>query len=314
MKRFALASLALGITMLLSAGHLAAQTPVETNQNTANMLVTVMAQHGNNPPTIGADDVMVYEGKVRDKVVDWVPAQGQHASLQLFVLIDDSSNISLGSQLDDIRQFILAQPPSTLVGIAYMQNGVAQIAQNLTVDHDQAAKALRLPLGIRGANASPYFSLSDLAKRWPAANNDRREIILVSDGIDWYYGSYDLLDPYLSAAIDDLQKANIVTYTIYTPGVGHYSHNYWSTYWGQLYMARVAEETGGESYYTGMVGAPVSYVPYLDDITQHLGHQYLLSFLPKPQKKTGLQPVRLMTEVPNADLASANRVLVQGTP
>lgn len=314
MKKFRFTSLVLGVAALLAVGSLAAQSAANPNETPAHMVVTVMAQHGTNPPNVGQDDVMVYEGKVRDKVVDWVPAQGQNATLQLFVLIDDSSNISLGSQLDDIRQFILAQPPSAQVGVAYMQNGIAQVAQNLTSNHDQAAKALRLPLGSRGANASPYFSLSDLAKRWPAAENSRREILMVSDGIDWYYGSYDMLDPYLSAAIEDLQKAGIVTYTIYTPGVGHFSRNYWSTYWGQLYLARVAEETGGESYYTGMVGAPVSYVPYLDDITHHLGHQYLLSFIPKPQKKTGLQPVRLMTEVPNADLASANRVLVQGTP
>jgi hypothetical protein len=305
-------NLAVSLAILLAAGGLAAETSASANQAPAQMVVTVLAQHGTNPPTLGREDVMVLEGKVRDKVVDWVPAQGNQAGLQFFVLIDDAANISLGSQLDDIRQFILAQPASAQVGVAYMQNGIARIEQNLTTDHAQAAKALRLPLGIRGVNASPYFSLSDLVKRWPASGS-RREILLVSDGIDLYYGSDDMLDPYLAQTIEDLQKANIVVYAIYTPGVGHYARSYWSTYWGQLYMARVAEETGGESYYIGMFGAPVSYVPYLDDITHQLGHQYLLSFLPKPQKKTGLQPVRLMTEVPNADLVSAHRVLVQGT-
>ena len=43
-----------------------------------------------------------------------------------------------------------------------MQNGSAQIVQNLTADHPLAAKSVRLPMGIAGVNASPYFSLENL--------------------------------------------------------------------------------------------------------------------------------------------------------
>jgi hypothetical protein len=155
--------------------------------------------------------------------------------------------------------------------------------------------------------------LSDLIKRWPAGNN-RREVLMVSDGIDLYYGTNDMLDPYLEQTIEDAQKANVVVFAIYSPGVGHYGHSYWSTYWGQLYLARVAEETGGESYYIGMMGAPVSFIPYLDEVNHRLGRQYLLTFLAKPEKKATLQSVRLMTEVPNAELVAADRVLVPATP
>jgi hypothetical protein len=303
----------LGLTMLFEAGSLVGQTTPATSGTPVQMVVSVEARHGMNVPTINPEDVMVYEGHERDKVVDWVPAQGDHSGLEFFVLLDDSSSISLGSQLEDIRQFILAQPATTQIGVAYMRDGIADVVQNLTLDHAQAAKALRLPLGIRGVNASPYFSLSDLVKRWPPSNN-RREVLMVSDGIDLYYGSNDMLDPYLSETIDDLQKAGVVVYAIYSPGVGHFGHSYWTSYWGQLYLARVAEETGGESYYIGMFGAPVSFIPYLDDVTHRLGHQYLLSFLAKPEKKAGLRPVRLMTEVPNAELVSADRVFMPATP
>ena len=303
----------LGLILCFAAASLVAQTTPAAMGTTAHLVVSVEARHGSNVPTIERDDVMVYEGHERDQVTDWVPAQGEHAGLELFVLLDDASNISLGSQLEDIRQFIVAQPASTQIGVAYMQDGIARIAQNLTPDHAQAAKALRLPLGIRGVNASPYFSLSDLIKRWPASNN-RREVLMVSDGIDLYYGTNDMLDPYLSETIDDVQKAGVLVFAIYSPGVGHYGHSYWTSYWGQLYLARLAEESGGEAYYIGMFGAPVSFVPYLDDLNHRLGRQYLLSFLAKPQKKAGLQPVRLMTEVPNAELVSANRVFVPATP
>ncbi len=184
---------------------------------------------------------MVYEGKDRDTVTEWIPAQGDRAGLELFFCSMTDPIRSLGTQLNDIRKFIDAQPASTKIGVAYMQNGIAKIVQNLTSDHAAAAKALRLPMGMRGANGSPYFSLSDLIKRWPESNA-RREVLMVSDGIDLYYGTGDLEDPYLAEAIDDAQRAGILVSAIYTPGVGHFGHSYWQTYWGQLYLAQVADQ------------------------------------------------------------------------
>jgi hypothetical protein len=272
-------------------------------------VVTVEARRGSDVPVIQREDVMVNEGKARDQVTDWVPAQGDHAGLELFILLDDSSNTTIGNQLNDIRKFIEGQPESTQIGVAYMRNGSAHIEQKLTADHALASKAIRLPAGIVGGNASPYFSLTDLVKHWPQSNN-RREVIMVSDGIDRYYGSGDLLDPYLSAAIEDAQKAGIIVSAIYTPGIGHFGHSYYRTYWGQIYLSKVAEETGGESYYIGFTGPPVAFAPYLNDLANRLTHQYLLTFVAKPGKKAGLRSVKITTEVPNADLVSASNVYV----
>ncbi|HVN18321.1 MAG TPA: hypothetical protein VMU05_06090 [Dongiaceae bacterium] len=274
-----------------------------------HLTVTVEPKHGASVPEIRTQDVLVYEGKDRDQVTEWIPAQGDRAGLELFILIDDESSTSLGSQLEDIRQFINSQPASTKIGVAYMQNGIARIMQNPTNDHAQAAKALRLPLGSAGANSSPYFSLSDLVKKWPATN-DRRSVLMISDGIDRYYGTGDLQDPYLEAAIDDAGKAGIVVSAIYTPGVGHFGHSYWQNYWGQLYLSQLADKTGGEAYYLGLTGAPVTFSPYLDDLSHRLQHQYILGFLAKPEKKAGWRQVRLSTEIPNIDLVSAGRVYV----
>lgn len=278
-----------------------------------HLLVTVEARHGSNVPEVTKADVMVYEGRDRDQVTDWVPAQGEHAGLQLFILLDDGSSTNLGTQLDSLRQFINAQPASTLIGVAYMQNGSAKVEQTPTSDHALAAKALRLPLGIGGVNASPYFSLSDLIKRWPQSSV-RREVLLVTDGIDRYYGGADLQDPYLDAAIDEAHRAGIVVYAIYMPGAGHFGHSYWENYWGQLYLSRVAEETGGESYYIGFTGTPVNFEPYLADMKRHLDHQYLLTFLAKPPKKSGWQRITVTTEVSNAELVAPRSVYVAAAP
>jgi hypothetical protein len=307
-----LLSVVLGAACSLGVLGVPAQTTA-TSGVPVHTVVTIESRHGSIPPTINREDVLVHEGKERDTVTEWVPAQGENAALEFFVLLDDGSNATVGSQLEEIRQFILGQPPSAKVALAYMQNGSAQIVQNLTTDHEAVAKALRLPLGSPGVNGSPYFSLSDLVKRWPAGA-PRREVLMVSDGIDRYYGGGDDQDPYLDAAIDDAQRAGIIISAIYTPGAGHFGHSFYRTYWGQLYMAKVAEKTGGESYYVGMTGPPVAFAPYLNDQAGRLTHQYLLTFLAKPPKKAGLQSIKITSEQPSVDMVAPDRIFVPAAP
>lgn len=302
------------LSLLLLLGYVASESAMAQQTPSAggvpsHIVVTVEPKHGNEAPTIRQEDVMVFEGHDRDTVTGWTPLKGDRAGLELFVLIDDELSTMVGNQLDDIRKFINEQPASTKVGVAYMQNGTARVLQDPTSDHDQAAKVLRLPLGIGGANASPYFSLSDLVKRWPQSN-ERRAVLMVSDGIDRYYGTGDLQDPYLEAAIDEAAKAGIIVSAIYSPGAGHYGHSYWQNYWGQIYLSELADRTGGEAYYIGFTGAPVTFTPYLDSLNRRLGNQYLLEFLAKPPKKAGWAQIRLRTEVQNVDLVSAGRAWV----
>jgi hypothetical protein len=302
--RLAVTALAVGLSSVAAQEVSSTGVPV-------HMVVTVEPRHGSNVPVINREDVMVYQGRDRAKVTDWLALQGDHAALQLFILIDDSANTSLGSQLEDIRQFINAQPATTAIGVAYMRNGIADVLQNPTNDHTQAAKALRLPFGDPGASASAYFSVSDLIKRWPETPV-RREILMVSDGIDRYWGSGPS-DPYVDSTIEDAQRAGVIIFSIYMPGGGHFGHSFWRINWGQNYLSQISDETGGESYYLGF-GAPVSFAPYLDDLTHRLTRQYLLTFLAKPEKKAGFQQVKLRTEVPNAELVAADRVYVPVGP
>jgi hypothetical protein len=297
---------------LISAllGSLAIAQPAPTASGIpVHMIVTVEPKKGSEVPAVNREDVMVFERKIRDQVTDWIPAQGDHAGLEFFVLIDDGVSSALDTQLVDIKKFIVTLPPAALVGVAYMQNGIARIEQSPTTDHDLAAKSVRLPLGYFGANGSPYFSLSDLAKRWQP-NGNRHEVLMISSGADPYYGSGDTDDPYLSAAIGDCQRAGIPVSAIYTPGAGHFGHSYWLNYWGQIYLSKLTEETGGEGYYIGFIGAAPDFSPYLKDAAERLNHQYLLTFPAQPPKKSGLQQVKLRTELHNVDLVSADAVYV----
>jgi hypothetical protein len=299
-------------SLLASVEFIAAQESPAPSGPAVNLVVTVEARHGSNVPEITRDDVMAYEGRERDRITGWLPLKGDHAGLEFIILLDDSASVSLGSQLEDLRQFINAQPPTTKVGVAYMQNGTAQIAQNPTNDHALAGKALRLPFGNPGASASPYFSLGDLIKRWPASE-ERHEVLMITDGIDRYWGSGPD-NAYVDQVIEQAQRAGLIVFSIYTPGAGHYGHSYWRTYWGQNYLSQLSDESGGEAYYLIGSAPPVTFAPYLEDITRRLNNQYLLTLIAKPQKKAGMQRIKVQTEVPNAELVSADRMYVPATP
>jgi len=105
-----------------------------------HVVVTVEPRHGSSVPVINREDVMVYQGHDRARVTDWISLQGERAGLQLFILIDDAASTILGSQLEDLRQFINAQPSTTTIGVAYMRNGTAEILQNPTNDHTRTKR------------------------------------------------------------------------------------------------------------------------------------------------------------------------------
>jgi hypothetical protein len=293
-----------GISMLLLSQEAPApNVPVQVT-------VTAEALHGKGAPSLSAEDFMAYQRHERLQVTNVVSLQGDYSGLELFVLLDDASASSLATQFGDLRQFMKMQPATTAIGIGYMRNGTVDIVQSFTADHNHAAQSLRLPLSSFGAMASPYLSLSDLIKHWPG-NSMRREVVLVSSGVD-PLGGLGTVDPYLDSAIEDAQRNGIIVYAIYAPGLGHSGHSVWRMDWGQSHLAQLAEETGGEAYMLGF-GAPVSVEPYLADITEHLGHQFRVTFLMKPGKKPEFQDVRFVTEVANAELVSAHRVYVPGS-
>ena len=58
-----------------------AQQGAAPNGIPVHMIVTVEPKHGANAPVINREDVMVYEGRDRDTVTDWVPLQGDRADV-----------------------------------------------------------------------------------------------------------------------------------------------------------------------------------------------------------------------------------------
>jgi hypothetical protein len=156
--------------------------------------------------------------------------------------------------------------------------------------------------------ASPWLSLSDLIRRWPATSA-RREIVMITSGLD-PLGGMGSVNPYLDTAIEQAQRNEVIVYAIYTPTAGHAGHSFFLLTWGQNHLAQLAEETGGEAYMLGF-GPPVSFAPWLDEISGHVQHQYRVTFPMDAGQKGGLRAVRFATEVPNAELTAASRVYVK---
>ena len=287
----------------------AAPTAFTQEVGTARAVVTANTRSNEVAPVIPRDSVTVRADRKPQEISGWTPLRGSNAGLQLVLLIDDSARSSLGLQLNDLRNFINAMPPSTQIAIAYMRNGSSYLAQTFTNDHAAANRALRLPIGGPGGNASPYFCLQDLVKRWPEGGDIRREVVMVTDGIDRYSGrGFNPDNPYVQSAIKDAQKAGIIVYSIYFRDAGRLDRGLYATDSGQNYLVQVSQATGGETYYQGF-GNPVSFQPFLSDIQHKLENQYELSFRATPKKD--LVSLQVKTTEPNTKLQAPTQVPVR---
>lgn len=273
-----------------------------------NMVVTLEPRRDKAIPKVDRDNLAVYQGKDQRPVTAFEPLNG--SSMQLLVLIADSSGSGFNTNIGVLKQFVNALPSTTEVGIGYMRNGMTQMAANFTSDHAAAANSIRLATGPAGADVSPYDSLTDAIKRWPKSTAKRREVIMMSSGIEGLDGGYSSSNPYVNAGIAAAQKAGVIVYCIYVPSVGHYGHSFWRMNWGQNFLSQLADETGGDSYMIGL-SAPVSIQPYLDRISTAMKNQHLLTFTARAENKAGLQPVRVVITGKDASVAAADKVYVR---
>jgi hypothetical protein len=291
-----------------------------------HVVITDQAQREDSEvPTLRQDDVRVKQGKTFLQVTQLIPASGEAATLQLFILIDDTLDSRVGNNLGDIRDFVNAQPATTSIAIGYMSNAGVNIAQNFTSDHALAAKALRLPRGNLSTMDSPYLSLISLVKGWPQ-QNVRREVLMVTDGIDRLrgetprasqlgpnfgpvYHSMPSMTPDMNSASEISQRYNVIVHSLYAVGVGRAGRSSWDLQIGLSGLSKLADETGGECFSLGTSSA-VSFKPYLERLQRIFDNQYFLVFLATPGKKPGLQRVKITTEVANAEIAAPDNVWV----
>lgn len=301
-----------------------AQAVPASSEVPVSLVLTLKGHHGADISGVNSRNLIVTEGRDRAKITDVLPLVGGRAGLELFIMMDNAREISYGTQVEDIRRFIRAQPPTTKIGVVYMDMQGPKIVQDLTADHSLAAQAVTTPLGRLANGQSPYTSLSQLIDRWPPSN-DRREVLMISNGEDFTFGDSSPDNPYLDAVIEKAQRSGIVVFTIATANAAvdlenehpflPQAQNSLSNIGprgaaiGKFYLGQLAEGTGGELYHYKS-SAPVSFAPYLADLRDRLANQYLVSFLANPREKSGLQSVKVRSELPHTGVVTAEKVYI----
>jgi len=314
--------LACGLSAMFSAALIAA-VPAQAKPQAASAgtvpittVVTVLGKNSAPPPAISKDDITVREGQVRREVLNWIPAQGDRAGLQLAIVIDDSLRKTFGSQLQALTEFITSQPPSTSVGVFYASNGTVQVGSQFNTDLAAVAKTLRMPSSAFGANSSVYQSLLQMIAGWPVTGA-RREILLFSDGYDYLRG--DRFSPDVQLTIDKAQQAGIVIHAIYAVSAGRAGYSKRVVSVGQGNLNQITDGTGGYVTFASdtprVNAAPLSASPYLSQLSLMLKNQYFLTFSTNRSKseKGDLRGIKVLTERRDVEIKAPDKVFVPGS-
>jgi hypothetical protein len=261
-------------------------------------------------PPANASGLTVSVENHKEPLSSWTPVLPANA--QVALLIDDGLRESVGRELNNLRTFLQGFPPGVEVLVGYMQNGRVIQVQPFTTDHALAATTLRLPQGLAGSSASPYFCLSDFVKNWPGTHaadpnaaptiagspsatgtQKARFVLMISNGVDPYNGSVSVTNqdsPYVQAAITDAQRAGVAVYSIYYNDAGIRGES--ASLSGQSYLQQLSEGTGGIDYFEG-TGSPVSMAPFLTQFQHAVGATYIATF----DAPAGKDPARDLVRV-----------------
>lgn len=291
------------IALLMGANCIAQNEP---GTGHGRAVITVFSKHNEVAPNVSQQNVSARVNGKEGNITAWAPFKSADDRLELVLMIDGGAR-NLGRQLDEIQQFVQKIGPNTKIAIAYMENGRAAIAGPLTADHQRAMRALHLPAG---PSSNPYFSLSDLAQRWPSQDPAaRREVIMLSDGVDPNNRRFDPDDPYVQSAIKDSVRAGLVVYNIYWRSRFEGGEGSLESNGGQSLLGEVASATGGNNYWVG-TDNPVSFQPFFEDLMRRFANQYDLRFTAHLDRKASVDTFKIKIEGLSLQVTAPQQVFV----
>jgi hypothetical protein len=280
-------------------------------QKWGQAIVTVLPSHeSNDPAAVNLADLKLRVDGKPSTVTAWTPLRGANNRLELVLMIDGSARSSLAGQLSDIASFIKETPSGAKIALAYMSSGRAMLAGPLSSDPAQILRGLHMPLGSAGSNGSPYFCLSDLARHWPSNDRGaRREVMMITDGVDPYNPGFDPDNSYVQSAIADSARAGLVVYSIFWHNQGYRYNQEAESDTGQNLLSVVSTATGGISYWHG-TGNPISFQPYFEDLRRRLRNQYELRFSAPIKGKPTVVDMKLKVSAPAINVDAPHMVFM----
>jgi hypothetical protein len=284
-----------------------AEQPDSSNAVPVTTVATVLGPKFTPPPVISKDDILVREGQVRKDVADWVPAQGDKAGLELAILVDDADRKDVGKQFEDLANFIKSLPKSTSVGIFYANNNTISAASQFTLDHEAAAKALRLPLG-SGLGSGVFQSMLAMIAGWPVSGA-RREVLLLADGFDRL--RHERYSPDVETTVQKAQQAGVIIHALFVSGSGIFGRSQTGKNIGQGNLNTLTGGTGGQAFFQGFQ-TPIAFEPFLTQLDLVLRNQYFLTWITNRSKnaKGELRGFKVTSERRDIEITAAQKVFV----
>ena len=237
--------------------------------------------------------IKVHQPEVEIRVVDFMLREdGDLQSLlsirrpadnpvTLAVLTQDDLVSSIGNETKGVANFIRQLPSGSRVMVGYIRSGSLDLRRKFTTDLEKAAGGLRAPLGLASAGPyNPYVEIIEGLRKFDSQPLGRRAMIVVSDGIDISRG-VDSSAPNqsvdLDRAIAEAQRRSVAIYTIFAPPAATTATQLLVAN-GQSCLKKLADDTGGRAFFQG-TGAPVSFDPFLKEISATLDRQIALTYL-----------------------------------
>lgn len=280
MPRFPKLFAPLLMLVLLPAAHSTAGQGGSRRSRGAPRPVTIpVTIKVNKPETeIRVVDLLVREdGEVQSLLSIRRPADNP---ITLAVLLQDDLVSSIANEARGVANFIRDLPAGSRVMVGYIRSGSLQVRRRFTTDLDRAAASVRPPLSSASASPfNPYVEIIEALRRFDSQPLGRRAILVVSDGLDVSRGldsssPSDSLD--LARAIREAQRRGVAIYSIFAPPA--ISGNRLLSANGQSSLQKLSDETGGKAFFQG-TSAPVSFQPFLREISSTLERQIALTYL-----------------------------------
>jgi VWFA-related protein len=278
------AALVAALLILISCAAASAQkkqADLSTSGRDVTILVTAHPHNDRaraNAQKLRADDFSVREEKRPQQILSVKGAS--EAPPIIAVLIQDDLVSRVSNELNGLRDLIRRLPEGSRVMTGYITAGSLQVAQDFTADRESAAKSLRILRSAQSAAPfNPYVEVLEALRRFDSQPQGRRMILLVSDGLDASRGfrsASPTLSVDLDRAIREAQRRGVAVFSFYSPSVGLTSVNRLAVNYGQGSLNRLADDTGGEAFFSGTDF--VSFDPYIKELTELLGLQWIITY------------------------------------
>lgn len=224
------------------------------------------------------EDISVFEDGRPQRIVS--VKKSADAPLTVSILIQDDLVSRVSNEISGIKSFIRRLPEGSRVMTGYISVGSLRVTQGFTTDRESAAQSLRILVSNRSASAfSPYEQVVEAVRRFDSQPNGRRMLLLISDGLDVSRGlrsASPLSVMELDRAIGEAQRRGIAVFAFYAPTIALSSRSHLGVNFGQGCLNRIADETGGEAFFSGTDF--VSFDPYFKELNYSLDHQWLITY------------------------------------